>query len=243
MSNSQNKKSEIEFFDKFGPQLDYDVFDQRGYDRIINEFLKYLDLNSRLKVVDFGCGTGAFTSKFSQYNFDLCGIDISPECIRFGSEKYQNIKFEIGDVENTQFGDNTVDVVLMSGLLHHFQDFLGVLREAKRILKPGGKILAYDPHRGNPVMWLYRCKESPLYSSVGVTENEQPLGKTKIESAIKEVGFFDSKVYAIAGITYKYVESKTTSRFLPIYNLFERIVDSTIFRKYIGSFLITYAVK
>jgi ubiquinone/menaquinone biosynthesis C-methylase UbiE len=239
----QNKKAEIDFFDKFGVQLDYDVFDEKGYKRIIDEFLQYFTITPGMKVLDFGCGTGAFTARFSSFPFELYGIDISSECIRYASKKYPTINFKTGDVEHTGFENDTFDIVLMSGLLHHFPDFFRVVSEAKRILKPGGKILAYDPNRANPVMWLYRCKQSPFYSAVGVTENEQPLSKKALMKVFKKVGFSDLKAYSVSGITYKYVESKSAGKFLPVYNFLENLFDRTFLRNYIGSFLITYAKK
>ncbi len=243
MTTIQKKDIEISFFDKFGNDLDYNVFDKRGYDRVIKELLKHIDTTKKLKIVDFGCGTGAFTAQFLAFPFELHGIDISSKCIDYAKVKYPQINFTVGDVEKTNFADNSFDLVLCSGLLHHFPDFKNVLQEVYRILKVGGILIAYDPHKNNPAMWLYRVKESPFYSSKGVTENEHPLTIQEIESSLGAAGFSQMSVYSISGVTYRYIESKIAYLILPLYNFFERLLDIKPLRQRFGSFLITTARK
>jgi ubiquinone/menaquinone biosynthesis C-methylase UbiE len=240
----QNKENEKVFFDQFGISLDYDVFTDEGYHRIITEFVRRIDTQKPLKIIDFGCGTGSFTARFSKFQlFELHGIDISPKCIEYARNKYTNIHFTSGDVENTPFENEAYDVVMMSGLLHHFPDFSKVVKEAHRVLKNGGVVLAYDPHKLNPFMWLYRAKESPFYSSKGVTENEHPLKKSEILHVFKALPFSELEVYSISGIGYKYIESSLAQKILPVYNAIENVFDCPNLRGLIGSFVITYARK
>jgi len=76
-NNTQNKKAEISFFDNYGLDTEYDVLSEKAYSRIIGEFAKYIDLSKHdLKVIDLGCGTGAFISRFSHLPFIFYCIDI-----------------------------------------------------------------------------------------------------------------------------------------------------------------------
>ncbi len=243
----QDKNAEKKFFNRFGTHIDYDVFDERGYKRLVYEFLKYLKPlqkeKERLKIIDFGCGTGSFTGKFLNCGFELYGVDISEKCISYARKKYPDISFEVGDIEHTKWQDGSFDVVFLTGVLHHFSDFSEAVKECYRILKKEGIILGYDPHRGNPFMWLYRCKESPFYSSKGVTENERPLSKREIENVFVYCGFSETRIHSIAGVTYKYFDNKLSSLILPVYNFIERIIDFKPLRDRFGSFLITYSKK
>jgi len=92
-------------------------------------------------------------------------------------------------------------------------------------------------------MRLYRCKDSPLYSSKGVTENEAPLSKKVLENAVQSTGFSEVSVYNISGVTYAYVESRFAFILLPVYNFIETILDFEPVRKRFGSFVVTYAKK
>lgn len=241
--DSQNKNAELYFFNQFGENSNYDVFTENGYKRIIGEFLKYFIPKNDLKVVDFGCGTGSFIAKFLNYGIRLYAIDISPRCIEYARSRYADIIFDVGDIEDTRYQDGTFDILFLSGVLHHFTDFSKVLQECYRVLKKGGILLSYDPHRLNPFMWLYRSKNSLFYSERGITKNERPLTKKEIKNGIESSGFSECNVYSISGVTYKYINHKLSFLILPIYNFFENLIDFFLLRKRFGSFLITYARK
>jgi hypothetical protein len=87
---------------------------------------------------------------------------------------------------------------------------------------------------------MYRRKKSFLYSNEGVTDNEEPLTKKKIITAIKSCEFNNFSVYAISGIPFNYIENNKLSLFLPIYNFVDALLNIVPFiRNKIGSFLIT----
>jgi SAM-dependent methyltransferase len=244
----QQKSAEIAFFDGVTQDGDYDVFTHRGYERILRAFDAHLRplMHSRpapLQAVDLGCGTGAFTSRLQRYGFQLHGVDISPQSATRAAQKFPNIEFHVGDIESTPFPDGRFDVIFLSAVLHHFPNLTRTVAECGRILKPGGILLACDPHRGNPAMWLYRCKESPFYSSRGVTQNEQPLSKAALRRAFAVDPFDEVRVSAISGVSYKHVASRAAALFLPAYNVLDRLIDLPWIRERFGSFLITYARK
>ncbi|MFA6088463.1 MAG: class I SAM-dependent methyltransferase [Candidatus Woesearchaeota archaeon] len=240
--NYQNKKKEAIFFDKFSNQ-DYDVFTKKGYVQIINQFRNQVKPKKGEILVDFGCGTGAFTKHLLSYGVKIIGIDLSKGCINYAKKHVKGIKFETGDIEKTRFKDNSVDIIVFSGVLHHFDDFSKTIQEAYRILKKGGRIFAYDPNKKNPVMWLYRDKHSPIHSKTGRTDNERLLTKREIVKVLNRFGYEEIKVYGISKVTYSYVESKLGRIFLlPLYNAFESLFPSFLSKKY-GSFLISVAKK
>ncbi len=245
---SQKKDQEVAFFDSVTEDADYDVFTERAYNRILGVFATHLETlrphnGRRLEAVDLGCGTGAFTARLQRFDLALHGLDISPKSIERAARRFPAIDFRVGDIEATPFADESFDVVFLSGVLHHFPDLGRTVSECARILRPGGIVLAYDPHRGNPVMWAYRCKNSPFYSPVGVTPNEQPLAKTTLLTAFRVDPFVDVRVTAISGITYKYIASRAARLLLPAYNFVERCFDFPLLRSHFGSFLVTYARK
>lgn len=137
--NEQNKIAEISFFNDLVACSDYDVFNEHGYKRIFGEFIKYIDVKRRLKVLDMGCGTGAFIGRFVNYDFELYGIDISPKSVEVAKKKFPKIIFEVGDIENLgNWESSSFDLVFLSGVLHHFIDFTDVVGECYRLLRRGG---------------------------------------------------------------------------------------------------------
>ncbi len=242
----QNKEKEKEFFDQFSSKGDYDVFTPSGYKNLIKEYQKLLPQHTpqKPKTIDLGCGTGAFTRKFANaVNSHTFGLDISSKSTQLATKLSPDILYLTGDIEHCPIKNNTFDIVLLSGVLHHFPNFLPCLNESYRILKPGGCVLSYDPHIKNPFMWLYRHPDSPLFSPKGKTENERLLSAGEVETGLKTAGFANIQCYGKSGITFKYIESNLGRLFLPFYNLLERLTAFRPFAVRYGSFLICRGEK
>jgi len=114
--------------------------------REIWEELKFLfeGLKEGEKVLDLGCGNGRWSKVFKKKKVDYFGIDNSERLIEIAKENFPEAKFLVGDALNLPFPDDFFDEVYSIALLHHIpsEDFrIKVLKEAKRVLKPGGILI------------------------------------------------------------------------------------------------------
>ena len=132
--------------------------------------------------------------------------------------------------------------MLLSGLVHHFPDPRRLAAEVRRVLKRGGRFVAFDPNRANPFMWLYRDRASPFYSSVGVTENERPILAKQVAQTFSDEGFRVQTDY-LAGLAYRYVASQRTRLFLPIYNFIDNFVFNLTIMTPFRPFVLTSGEK
>lgn len=112
--------------------------------------------------LDYACGNGVTSIEAVEYGAKfVMGLDISSGSIanarRLAKEKGygSNTRFFVGDCENTGLPDNSIDVILCAGMLHHL-DLNFAFPELKRILKPGGKIIAVEALDYNPFIKAYR---------------------------------------------------------------------------------------
>lgn len=226
MSPQQDKAKEVAFFDRHAASDDYDVFTPEAKARIIDAVVRLGELKAGARIADLGCGSGAFTVLLRERDFAPVGLDISPKLIALAREKFAGIEFMEGDAENLPFADASLDAVLLSGLIHHFPDPRRLAQETHRVLKPGGRFVAFDPNRMNPFMWLYRDTASPFYSSVGVTENERPILARQVAGVFANAGFRVRSDY-LGGLAYRYVASQRTRALLPIYNF----IDNAVFNR------------
>ena len=111
---------------------------------IQNKIQQHFDFAGK-KVLDFGAGTGA--------NCTLCcpdhyfGIDPDSRRINFARRLYAPYRFETFSGNSLPAEDNSFDFVLIIAVLHHIPPELirEYVKEFKRILKPGGKIIAIEP--------------------------------------------------------------------------------------------------
>ncbi|MCU0285628.1 MAG: methyltransferase domain-containing protein [Acidobacteria bacterium] len=244
----QNKSQEKLFFDEFSSAREYDVFTTHGYKTILGEYLRsvHTPAHRRIRVIDLGCGTGAFTRQFRWIFNDLndyTGLDFSMQSLRLAAKISPGIRFCAGNIENCCFKDNVFDVVLFSGVLHHFEETEPCMREAYRILRNGGCVLSYDPNIKNPIMWLYRHPSSPFFSKKRITKNEHLLYPEQIASTMEKVGFVNVSTHCKSGVTFKYAASKFGRLMLPFYNIFETLLGLTSLESKYGSFIIGYGEK
>ncbi len=88
------------------------------------------------KIIDLGCGSGIIGEAFREiFNVDLVGVDIR-------DDRVVDLPFQIVDGQNLDFGDDEFDVCLISYVLHHVDDPLLLLEEARRVCK--GRIIIYE---------------------------------------------------------------------------------------------------
>lgn len=238
---------ESRFFDAFVREHgDYDVLAPGAYRRLVRVFEQRVRPQRGERCVDLGCGTGAFTRRLRHLGLSLSGMDISPEAVQTAQRQATSERYACGDITATGAPDNSQDIVLYSGVLHHFptrEERARVLAEGFRLLAPGGRLFAFDPNQHSPTMWLYRDPRSPLFSSEGKTENEVLLSRAQLRDELAAAGFASVWVAGVSGITFKYIESKTARRLLPLYNAYEHLMQRLPVESQLGTFLVSVAVK
>jgi len=242
MTAQQNKAKEVAFFNRHAESDDYDVFTAAAKARIVDAVVRLGKLKAGARIADLGCGSGAFTVLLRQRGFAPMGLDISPKLIALAREKFAGIEFLEGDAENLPFADGSLDAILLSGLIHHFPDPRRLAAETYRVLKPGGRFVAFDPNRLNPFMWLYRDTASPFYSPIGVTENERPIVAGQVARVFGNAGFRVQSHY-LGGLAYRYVASRRTRSLLPIYNFIDTAVFNRAIMRPFRPFVLTSGEK
>jgi ubiquinone/menaquinone biosynthesis C-methylase UbiE len=242
----QNKSQEITYFNNFTREKDYDSLTPYGYQSIIIAFHQCLGerFSQVRNAVDLGCGSGSFTRRFfNKEGINCFGVDIALQAIQRARSNDDGIYYFVSDISQAGIKSESMDLIIFSGVLHHFLDMTACLNEAYRILKKGGTVLSYDPHINNPCMWLYRHPGSIFYSKAGKTDNEKLLSKKEMQEALQKSKFCNIKTVAISGVTISYLESPLARLFLPLYNTLEYFLGLLPIAKNIGSFLICYAEK
>lgn len=241
----QDKQKERAFFDKLGEHQPYNVFTDQANKKIvytIQSILKQLQCQSVRTLVDIGCGSGIFTQLLVDAGYDCVGVDLSYALLQRGKQDAPRLAFLQADVEALPFPEASLDVLILSCLLHHLPDLTRCIAEVHRVLKPGGCFVAFDPNRWNPFMYLYRDPSSPFYSSKGVTPNERPIMPGMVRRQFQSAGF-DSYSQFVAGLSYRYVASDAARGLLPIYNFIDQYGFQPFFLAPFRAFVFTYGLK
>jgi ubiquinone/menaquinone biosynthesis C-methylase UbiE len=103
-------------------------------------------------VVDIGCGPGNIFATLKGKPKVLIGIDVAPKSLEIASELgYTPV---LADATNLPFISGFADIVTLNAALHHCEDMEAVLKEAARLVKPGGMIVTdHDPQKS---AWDYK---------------------------------------------------------------------------------------
>jgi len=110
------------------------------------------------RVVDLGCGWGTFDFALAPRVAEVVGVDFSERSValcrrRLTEEPHPNLRFVCADARATGLVGGEWDLVIAADLFEHLypEDSEGVIAEAWRLLRPGGRLSIWTPHRGHLV--------------------------------------------------------------------------------------------
>jgi demethylmenaquinone methyltransferase / 2-methoxy-6-polyprenyl-1,4-benzoquinol methylase len=130
------------------------MFDEvaRGYDRTRSRMwlgrmgswgrqtARALDARPGRRILDVAAGTGTSGMALTARGAHVVACDFSTGMLAVGRERHPAMSFVAGDGHRLPFADGVFDAVAISFGLRNVEDAAGVLREMRRVTKPGGQL-------------------------------------------------------------------------------------------------------
>jgi SAM-dependent methyltransferase len=208
----------------------------RRAERRAQLFVEKGGLRGGVRALELGCGTGVFLARVAPSSARLEGIDLSMDLLcraRARVETHHNVTLSCGNVEQMPYPDACFDVVYGSSVLHHLE-LRAALREVRRVLRPGGRIVFAEPNLLNPqIALIFGCR--PLRPIFGVSPDEMAFSRFEIGKVLRELGYVDLRVEP-----FDFLHPSTPAALLGVVaRLGRRLETLPLIREIAGSLLIT----
>ncbi|OGO18163.1 MAG: hypothetical protein A2Z14_18870 [Chloroflexi bacterium RBG_16_48_8] len=151
-------------------------------------------------VLDLGCGGGIDCFLAARQVGEMghvIGVDMTAEMIEKARAnksklKIENVEFRLGEIEHLPVADESVDVVISNCVINLSPDKPQVIREAYRVLKPGGRLAVSDIVTDGP---LPKEMQEDMASWYGCIAGAQDYREYK--AILEEVGFVDVDIHPV----------------------------------------------
>lgn len=196
--SAQDKVAEQAYYDDlFSRRKRFDQFQMGIYERLAKEARSRTDGSMAL---DIGCGAGNQSLCLMQQGFSVLSADLSMEAVKvtrdYLGEAGKQPWAVNADAESLPLPDNSVDVCVCGLLLHHFPDLDSIAAEIRRVVRPGGVVVAIDANAHNPFVWMFLNVVHRLRPMSHMTPNQRALWSSEIRRTFGLHGFgefeFDS---------------------------------------------------
>jgi ubiquinone/menaquinone biosynthesis C-methylase UbiE len=171
---------------------------------LIRSVLRYVPSSPGARVIDIGCGTGRYALLLaSATKAQIFATDLSWEMLKKGQQKdnAQHVSWSLSDACGMPFADESFDAALLFLVLHVVKNSKTALREAYRILRPGGYCLIF----AHSYSQLDRQTIFRLFPEARKLNKRRMLSLTKLKELMREIGFHNLR-------TEEFVETITYSR-------------------------------
>ena len=146
------------------------------------------------KVLDIGCATGSLLALLRERGWETTGVEISRPQAEYGRLKRNLDIFDL-PLEENNFRGNTFDALMASHLIEHLNDPAQMIREARRILVPGGYLFITTPNILSFQAWFFGSRwRSAIFDHLYL------FSARTLSRLLREQGFTVEKIKTWGGL-------------------------------------------
>ncbi len=178
------------------------------YDRRYDFFVACIErarrrLGSPVRLLDAGCGDGYWLVRLADVpGLERTGIDYNPLRVERARAVAPTVPITCSAIADCR-PERPFDVVLLSQVIEHVEDDIGLLRAARGLLRPGGTLIVGTPNEGSALQrWRVEGSDTDhahLYTEAEITGKIRAAGY-EIDGVMREIFYvgFDTPYYGLA---------------------------------------------
>jgi SAM-dependent methyltransferase len=113
------------------------------------------------EILEAGCGTGKYVRYFWKQGYNIRGVEYEPEITNRLKREVPSVPIDEGDLRKLPYADNSYTWYVSLGVIEHYEEGpREILKEAVRLLVPGGRIFLTVPFVSVPLLLERRLKRA-----------------------------------------------------------------------------------
>jgi 2-polyprenyl-3-methyl-5-hydroxy-6-metoxy-1,4-benzoquinol methylase len=202
------------------------------------------------RILDVGCALGFMLQEATAAGWDAVGVETSAFAAGYALE-HTGCPVYAGPLQQANFDTDSFDVVTLMDVIEHVPDPRSLIREAYRVLRPGGVIFLITPNFGSLFVRLFR---ENAYG-IGPEEHVSYFQPRTMKSLLATCGFrnvvtgtkdfYAANIARLMGKSHEQTQPEIKSAFRPASSLgkLRRVANKIFMHVHIGDKLIALAQK
>lgn len=166
----------------------YDLICRPLYAKLRTAAVDALQLNANECVVEIGCGTGLNIAALSKKSRQVIAVDCTADMLDRAPQCFDNVEYLLGD--SRAIASDSVDAALLCLVLNVTDDWRGVLADAKRIVKTGGRIVIADVRPASGRLKFINWLAIPIADWSGAGNHRRDIWEECDGVTVLDRGFF-----------------------------------------------------
>jgi SAM-dependent methyltransferase len=148
------------------------------------------------RVLDFGCGAGAFAAELAGAGADVVGVDVSAEALRRATGAHAGLQLrEMAIGMPLPFADASFDVIWAGDVLTHILDLAAALSEFRRVLRPEGRLLVSALNHSRWAMLRLALSRNRFAEHFDPrSQHVRFFSRTTLHDLLDDLGFADVEI-------------------------------------------------
>jgi SAM-dependent methyltransferase len=217
---------------------DWATYQEPQHHEIYTSVLVHVPKVAGQRILDVGCGSGAFIRRAAKHGATVSGLDAATGLVTIARRRVPSADLRVGDLESLPYDDATFDIVTGFDAFSYAADPVAALTEAHRVLKPRGLVAAVTwgpPEECQGAGYLEAVSPFLPPSGEGIPDPFALSGAGALSELVVAAGFGDPVEHDVTS-TWEYDDESTLLRGLLSAGPLVRAVAHS------GSYAVTSAV-